>query len=143
MIRISEFGSDEYKLLVGLRDFVLRKPLNLVFTKEQLDAEENEIHIGYWSEDDNPLGVLLLRPLENGVIKMRQVAVHPHQQGRGIGQLLVEYSENYAKNLGYSIMELNARLEAVPFYEKLNYIKKGEQFTEVNIPHFKMVKDLN
>jgi len=37
-------------------------------------------------------------------------------------------------------MVLNARKTAVGFYEKLGYEKIGEEFPEINIPHYKMRK---
>jgi predicted GNAT family N-acyltransferase len=136
------FGSVWYALSVALRYDVLRKPLGLHFTAEQLSAEEKEHHIAYL-ENGEVLGILLLAPKENGVIKMRQVAVAEKMQGKGIGQLLVQFSESFAKKKGFVTMNLNARKTAVPFYLKMNYTQVGEEFTEVTIPHYRMVKQLD
>jgi predicted GNAT family N-acyltransferase len=40
-------------------------------------------------------------------------------------------------------MTMHARETAVEFYEKYGYEKVGEQFIEVTVPHWEMVKRLN
>ena len=60
----------------------------------------------------------------------------------GVGRQLVAASEAFARRNGYDVMELNARDTAVPFYEKLDYTVVGEQFEEVGIVHFKMMKNM-
>jgi predicted GNAT family N-acyltransferase len=73
---------------------------------------------------------------------MRQVAVDAAIQGRGIGKRMVVYSESFSKELRFAEMILHARETAVPFYESLSYVKVGEGFTEVTIPHWSMEKTL-
>jgi len=135
-------GSDEYRAAIDLRDAILRKPLGLYYSPEELDAEADSFHLAVYLED-KLAGCLVLKPLNQAEIKMRQVAVDSNLQGQGIGRALVEYSEQFAKELGFQRTVLHARATAVPFYERLNYIKIGEEFTEVTIPHFQMYKDLS
>jgi predicted GNAT family N-acyltransferase len=135
------FGSVWYALSIALRFDILRKPLGLHFTAEQLIIEDREFHIAY-IEEGKVLGCLILVPKENGVIKMRQVAVAENQQGKGIGKKMVIFSETIAKEKGFTIMDLNARKTAVPFYLSLKYTIVGEEFEEVTIPHLRMVKEL-
>jgi predicted GNAT family N-acyltransferase len=140
-IGIIEFNSEQYMEAVALRDLVLRKPLNLKFTSEDLAKEDQEYHIGA-TDGTRIIGILLLKPVDDERIKMRQVAVHPNHQGKGIGKLMVDFAEDFATNLNYRVMELNARKVAVPFYLSQNYTTEGDEFTEVGIPHFKMTKGL-
>lgn len=140
-IKIVAHGSRQYWHAVDLRYAVLREPLGLDFTREQLLAEDKDIHMIYYT-DAMAMGTLMLSPSTNGHIKMRQVAVDEQFQGAGIGAKMVEFSEAYALDHGYTIMELHARKTAVPFYEKLGYEIVGGEFLEVTIPHFKMKKDL-
>lgn len=84
----------------------------------------------------------MLRPLLDGDVRMRQVAVVPELQGQGIGRAMVEYSEALARTVGFTRMILHARETAVAFYEKLGYAKVGERFVEVTIPHWAMAKRL-
>lgn len=135
------FGSVWYALTVALRYDILRKPLKLNFTAEQLSVEDKEFHIAY-IENGVVLGCLVLVPKDNGVIKMRQVAVAENRQGKGIGKKMVAYSEEFSKAKGFTVMDLNARKTAVPFYLSLNYTQVGDEFEEVTIPHFRMIKKL-
>lgn len=137
-----EFATPEYDDAVRLRYEVLRKPLGLEYTPEQLAAEYDNHHLVAYANNGQLLGYLNLTPSEGGVIKMRQVAVAPQAQGMGVGKKLVEASEVLARRLGYQTMVLHARETAVAFYEKLNYKSVGERFEEVTIPHFRMEKSL-
>jgi predicted GNAT family N-acyltransferase len=135
------FGSVWYALSVALRYDILRKPLGLHFTAEQLIIEDREFHIAY-IEEGKVLGCLILVPKENGVIKMRQVAVAENIQGKGIGKKMVLFAENFSKEKTFTVMDLNARKTAVPFYLSLGYTIKGDEFEEVTIPHLRMLKEL-
>ena len=138
-----EFATPLYSKTIELRDEVLRKPLNLHFTEEQLSEEWNQFHLVAVSEEQQELlGVLVLKPISKDVVKMRQVAVSPLHQRKGVGQKLVEFSEQFARMHQFKKMELSAREVAVPFYLQLDYKKVGGRYVEVNIPHFKMQKDL-
>lgn len=136
-----EHGSQEYAAEVRLRDAVLRSPLRLRFSQEELSSESGSYHLGCYLQG-RLLACLVLEPMDHARIKMRQVAVEPVQQGQGIGRALVFYSEQFAKELGYRRMVLHARKTAIGFYERLDYLKQGEEFTEVTIPHWEMVKNL-
>jgi len=139
--KVADFASPEQLASIELRRRVLRWPLGLDFTPEQLANEVHELHLVAMN-GDQLLACLVLTPQSKDVIKMRQVAVEPDIQGKGIGRQLVEFSEAVAKEKGFSKMVLHARDTAVPFYLRLNYEIEGEPFEEVSIPHRKMVKDI-
>lgn len=137
-----EFATPEYDEAVRLRYEVLRRPLGLDFTPEQLAAEYDDVHLAGFDGMGRLIGYLCLTPLNNGEVKMRQVAVAPEWQGKGVGKKLVAASEELAKHLNFKRMTMHARETAVPFYLRLGYQTVGEQFEEVTIPHFKMEKKL-
>ncbi|MEI6411785.1 MAG: GNAT family N-acetyltransferase [Bacteroidota bacterium] len=137
-----EFATPEYDEAVGIRYDVLRRPLGLEYTPEQLAAEYDEIHLAAYSDNNQMLGYLNLTPLNEQHVKMRQVAVAERWQGQGVGKRLVAASEALARDMGFSKIVLHARETAVPFYLGLAYQKIGERFEEVGIPHFKMEKGL-
>ena len=136
-----EHGSEGYEDIVALRYKILRKPLNLHFTPEQLAEEKNYFHLGYYL-DNKINGCLMLCPEENGRIKMKQVAVAEEFQGKGIGAKMIKEAEEFASEKGFTLMYCHARDTAVPFYEKLGYHKEGDMFVEVTIPHYEMEKNL-
>jgi predicted GNAT family N-acyltransferase len=133
--------SPGYEAEVRLRYLILRQPLGLSFPTEQLCAEADSHHIGYYI-DGKLVGCLVLKPINDKQIQMTQVAVDENIQGRGVGRRMVKYSEDFAKRFGFQEMVLHARETAVPFYEMLSYNKVGDCFTEVTIPHWGMVKAL-
>lgn len=137
--RLVRHGSPEYDALVDLRRRVLRLPLGLDFSPEELTAEADQLHIGVFA-DVMVVACAVLVPGEGA--KIRQVAVEPHHHGRGLGTFVMEWAENEARTLGVHGIILHARAEVVPFYERLGYVTEGEPFTEIGIPHRRMMKRL-
>ena len=137
-----EFATPEYDQTVQLRDKILRKPLGMTFSEEQLAEEFSDVHLAAFTSDWILRGCLVLTPKEDKTLKMRQVAVDAAVQKMGVGRQLVAASEVFARRNGFDVMELNARDTAVPFYEKLDYTVVGEPFEEVGIVHFKMMKNM-
>ena len=143
VIRIKEiaFGSSDYKRAVTIREEILRNPLGISFSKEELEREASDIHIAGFS-DGTMIGTLVLSPQNKEIIRMRQVAVHSGYQKRGIGKQLVEFSEKVAIEQGYKKMILHSREDVIPFYTKLNYTVFGDRFESVSLPHFCMERQL-
>jgi predicted GNAT family N-acyltransferase len=136
------YGSPEYEALVALRYEVLRSPLGLSFSSEQLEAERDDRHLACF-QDGIMAGCLLLADRGIGTMQMRQVAVRPDLQGKGVGRALVEYAETLAISLVTQTMMLHARETAVRFYERLGYRRVGERFIEIGLPHWEMTKELH
>lgn len=137
-VRPIQFGSDAHALEVELRTKVLRTPLGLTFSEEELARESSDFHFGAFCPE--LIGCLILTPKTRSILKMRQVAVDFASQGLGAGKLLVAFSEVFARGEGFTEMELSARMNAVPFYLGLGYVASGEDFMEVGIPHRKLTK---
>ncbi len=140
-LRMIDHGTREYQQMVNLRNEILRKPLGLYFTEEELEREKDDILMGAF-EDDRLLGCCLLTPMDAGIVRLRQMAVPNGMQGKGVGRALMIFAENIARDLGYKKLCMHARKTAVGFYEKLGYSIAGEEFMEVTIPHFTMEKAL-
>lgn len=137
-----DFGTPEFDEAISLRYSILRKPLNMEYDPDDIAAEYDSLHLGSYSADGVLLGVLVLKPVNTEVVKMRQVAVCDNIQGKGVGSYLVSESEKVAAANGFRRIELHARSAAVPFYRKLGYQKQGNKFQEVGIDHYFMYKDL-
>jgi ribosomal protein S18 acetylase RimI-like enzyme len=140
-LKIIDYGSPEYMQMVKLRDAILRKPLGLTFTSEDLEQEKDNMFIGAF-EEDRMLGCCMLVEEQPDIVRLRQMAVLNDLQGKGIGRALMNFAENLARDRGYKIVRMHARNNAVGFYEKVGYKVKGDQFIEVTIPHFVMEKEL-
>ena len=140
-IKIIDHKSPEYEKMVDLRRQILRKPLDLDFTEEELDQEENNILIALFEEDEI-LGCCMLTKIDPDTIKLRQMAIKSGLQGKGVGRVMMQFAENIARDRGYRKMTMHARRTAIGFYEKLGYKVDGHEFEEVTVPHFVMEKPL-
>jgi predicted GNAT family N-acyltransferase len=140
--RIIQHFSAEYWETVKVRYAILRLPLKIDFSFSQLLAEDQDIHIAAFDEANAILGCLILTPLNQTQLRMRQVAVASAFQKMGVGKKLVEFSEKFAIENGYAEIVLHARATAIPFYLQLGYKTSDEPFEEVGIPHRKMRKYL-
>lgn len=140
-LKIIDHGSREYQQMVQLRNDILRRPLGLQFTPEELEKEKEEILIGAF-EEEKMLGCCMLIKEEPGSVRLRQMAVLNNLQGKGIGRALMQFAENIARDLGFQKITMHARKTAVGFYEKLGYSVCGQEFEEVTIPHYVMEKAL-
>jgi predicted GNAT family N-acyltransferase len=140
-LKIIDHGTKEYQQMVKLRDDILRKPLGLRFTPEELENEKDNLLIGAF-EDGNILACCMLVEEKSDVVKLRQMAVLNVVQGKGIGRALMQFAENLARDHGYKVLTMHARKNAVGFYEKMGYKVKGDEFQEVSIPHYEMQKEL-
>jgi ribosomal protein S18 acetylase RimI-like enzyme len=136
-----DHGSKEYEQMVKLRNDLLRKPLGLSFAEEELLREINDILIGAF-DDDKILGCCLITKVDNNKAKLRQMAVQKNMQGIGIGESLMTFAENIARDKGFRVLMMHARDTAIGFYEKFGYKIKGDEFIEVNVPHHAMEKFL-
>ncbi|GGH76499.1 GNAT superfamily N-acetyltransferase [Filimonas zeae] len=140
-IRIIDHGTKEYQQMINLRYMILRKPLGLEFSPEELEKEKNDILIGCF-DDDKMEGCCMLTDSGNKVVRLRQMAVLSGLQGKGLGRVLMQFAENIARDRGFKTLSMHARKTAAGFYEKLGYHISGEEFVEVTIPHFIMEKAL-
>jgi predicted GNAT family N-acyltransferase len=140
-LKIIDHGSKDYREMVELRNNILRKPLGLGFTDEELAAEKDDILLGCY-EDDKLEACCMLTKTGPKTVRLRQMAVSSGLQGKGIGRVLMSFAENIARDHGFKHLTMHARKSAVGFYEKHGYKVCSEEFEEVTIPHFVMEKEL-
>jgi ribosomal protein S18 acetylase RimI-like enzyme len=140
-LKIIDHGTPEYQQMVKLRDDILRKPLGLGFTPEELESEKDNMLIAAF-EEERILGCCMLVEEQPGTVRLRQMAVLNDLQGKGIGRALMNFAENLARDRGYKIVRMHARVNAIGFYEKVGYKVSGDKFVEVTILHYVMEKRL-
>ena len=140
-LKIIDHGTSEYRQMIKLRDDLLRKPLGLSFTNEELEKEKDNMLIGAF-DDEDILGCCMLVEQDPTTVRLRQMAVLNDLQGKGIGKALTIFAENIARDHGYKIMNMHARKNVVGFYEKMGYKVIGDEFIEITISHYVMEKEL-
>lgn len=140
-LKIIDHGTPEYRQMVQLRTDVLRKPLGLQFTDDELEKEKENILIGAF-EEEKILGCCMLIREEGREVRLRQMAVLKNLQGKGIGRAILQFAENIARDSGYKKITMHARKSASGFFEELGYKVCSDEFLEIGIPHYEMEKGL-
>ncbi|MEA1786699.1 GNAT family N-acetyltransferase [Arenibacter sp. GZD96] len=132
----------------AVRHPVLRagKPIDTcAFAGDDLDTT---FHLGCFYEDEL-IGVASF--LENdhaehhliNAGQLRGMAVLQTHQGKGIGKILLTFGEAQLRTKHKSVVWMNAREVAVPFYTKLGYAIIGNVFDVPGIgPHYVMHKTI-
>jgi predicted GNAT family N-acyltransferase len=132
------YDTDAYWKVLRMRELVLRLPLGLRYSAEDIIKEESESIFAF--SRDNQIAASCQFVLFGHTAKMRQVATSWAFQGQGIGRDLYLYCEDQLKKQGITEVYCHARKIAVPFYQKLKFDIISEEFEEVGIPHVKMKK---
>jgi len=140
-LKIIDHGTREYQQMVKMRDEILRKPLGLNFSPDELEKEKENMLIAAF-EDEQMLGCCMLVEENPSTVRLRQMAVLNNLQGKGIGRALTIFAENLARDRGYAVINMHARKNVVGFYEKMGYKITSQEFIEITIPHFVMEKEL-
>ena len=140
-LKIIDHGTPEYLLMVKLRDDILRRPIGIHFSPEELEKEKENLLIGAF-EDESILGCCMLVKESNDKVRLRQMAVLNDLQGKGIGRAMILFAENIARDQGYKVLNMHARKPVVGFFEKMGYKVVSDEFLEISIPHYEMEKAL-
>jgi GNAT superfamily N-acetyltransferase len=140
-LKMIQYGTPEYEQMVALRRQMLRRPLGLDFTEQELQSEEKNVLLGCFDEEVME-GCCMLVETVPGTVRLRQMAVLSGLQGKGIGRVLMSFAENVARDRQFQKIIMHARTSTVPFFEKLGYHVTGEPFIELTIQHVVMEKEL-
>ena len=76
------------------------------------------------------------RKTEKGY-KLERFAVLKSERGKGLGNLILKSILNDLSSFE-GLIYMHAQTDVIPFYEKMGFIKDGEEFEEAGIMHFKM-----
>jgi predicted GNAT family N-acyltransferase len=80
-------------------------------------------------------GRLLLDYPPGEYVHIGRVAVLPEFRGYGYGRVVMEALQEEARRRGRPGITLAAQLHAIPFYERLGYVARGEVFLDAGIEH--------
>ena len=132
----------EWKAYYALRFNVLREPWNQPLGSEVLADEDQAIH-AIAIEDGVVLGVARMHESAIKQGQVRCVATATAAQGKGIGKAIMAYLEEKAVENGWNEIVLEARENAVPFYEAIEYTIIAESYLLFGeIKHYRMKKAL-
>ena len=143
MVLITPTTAQHWQAYYALRYSVLREPWNQPHGSEVLQDEATAIHVMAVNKDEKVLGVARMHESEARQGQVRCVAVATDQQGKGVGKLIMSYLEMVATEKAWREMVLEARENAVPFYESLGYsIIEKSYLLFGEIQHYRMKKAL-
>jgi N-acetylglutamate synthase-like GNAT family acetyltransferase len=131
----------EYGKEKDLRNRVLRMPLGLVLSEQDVRNEHAQLHFVALDGQGNVIGCLLV-VFSGDTARFRQMAVEEPYRERGIGTELIKQAEQDVRARNIHTVTLHARIAAKEFYEGLGYTAASGIFMEVTIPHVAMEKDL-
>jgi len=144
MIQIKKISAES---TYDIRLTVLRKNIPLPYEFNG-DFEKDTFHLGAFS-GDKLIAVSSFMKASNKKIKgsqyqLRGMATLKEFQGLGVGKLMMEHALKLLKDLKIDFLWCNARVIAVPFYEKSGLKIIGEPYDIEFIGiHYVMVKRLN
>ena len=140
---ISPSNKSEFEKYYYFRWEYLRKDLNQEFGSERDDTENISIHRMIKNNNGEIIGIGRLHKVSSDTHQVRYFAVHKDYRRVGLGTYLMKDLEKIAlKNKSDYIM-LNARENALNFYEKLNYkIIKKTNLLFGKIQHYEMMKKI-
>lgn len=132
---------------ISIRHAVLRagKPVETCYWEGDGDADT--FHIGGFL-DGEQVGVCTFMKVpfpgsDEPIYRLRGMAVLSDHWRAGVGALMLAAGEDRVRGLGVDHIWCEARLNAVPFYEKFGWEIVGERFDIHGIgPHYRMRKDL-
>ena len=103
--------------------------------------DETSVHILAYLENQ-PVGTLRIRYLDNQFAKIERLAVLSTARGQGIGRKLTEKAIEVIEQKEISKVMIHAQEYVKGLYEKLGFEQVGGIFEEAGIPHVKMIKYL-
>jgi len=110
------------------------------------DDDVTTVHFGLF-EDETLCGVVSVFKndstlfFDENQLQLRGMAVLETRRGKGYGEKLLRHAETFASEKRATLLWFNARIVAVPFYEKCGYKKIGDGFNIGDIGmHYVMFK---
>ena len=136
-IVLSPRSNQEFERYFFFRWQNLRQPLAAPIGTERDTLEDQAHHIMVLIDDViTAVGRIHQSTSESGQI--RYMAVDPHWHRQGFGRLVLTQLLNYARQNQMKYCWCNARDEAVIFYRRCGFIKRGRVETDLALPHTRM-----
>ena len=129
MFTLTKWNSSLYCEALTLRNKVLKASSGKRFLLKAPEDERKDLHL-IIKQEDHVVGTLLLHPISEKCVQIKQVAVDSRYQGAGLGKNLLIYAEQVARRFGFCFVFLTGRKQAWGFYEKLGYQTISNDYQE-------------
>jgi N-acetylglutamate synthase-like GNAT family acetyltransferase len=136
-------SQNELKAILDLRYEILRKPWDQPAATATDEREPDSVNAYIKDENGNVVACGRLQENEGKVGQIRFMAVSDKAQGKGLGKLVVKFLEEKAREMKLVKVELQARENAVKFYESCGYTIREKSFLLWGIiQHYLMEKNI-
>ena len=139
----SPLTNDEWEKYDDFRWKILRKPLKMSHIPLKDNLEEISEHIMALDIKNSVIACGRVHMNNINEAQIRYMGVSPQHRRSGLGSKIVRRLEDIARTSGANKIVLNARAEAVKFYESLGYAEIGPYESDIKIPHSSMKKILS
>ena len=129
-IEITDFQTHN-QAVCFIRETVFIAEQNVPVELEWDEYDEKATHLLVTDSAGNP--VATSRMINTGHIG--RMAVLKTYRKHGIGTAMLKTLVEIAQNQGLNKVKLSAQVDAIPFYEKSNFIATGDIYMDANIPH--------
>ncbi len=134
----------ELDAIIALRYTILREPWQQPIDTARDALEETSVNAFISDANGKVIACGRLQENEGKTGQVRYMAVDKQYQGKGLGKLVLQFLEQKAITLQLHKIELQARENAVQFYESNGYTVKEPSFLLWGIiQHYLMTKDLS
>ena len=138
-----EIRKTEPENLLAIRSLMLRNNANFNLCRYKGDKKKGSIHLAGFLNNKIIGGVSLIRNksvhknLKN-CIQFRGMCILDNFQKMGVGKKLVMEAEKKCLELNIDFIWMNARIVALDFYLKMNYVDSGVTYeiSNIGLHHF-------
>ena len=135
--------AEELQSYYRIRYEILRKPWNQPEQTTKDEWEDKSIHLLMLDESGEAIATGRLQLNDSDTGQIRSMAVVEGMQSKGLGTQIIHKIEDKAKEKKLKKIILDAREEAVHFYEKNGYKVIGDSYLLFGtIKHYRMEKEL-
>ncbi|GAB3193847.1 GNAT superfamily N-acetyltransferase [Pontibacter aydingkolensis] len=133
----------QFEKYYRLRYLTLRQPWGQPEGSEHADDDATAIHAMLINDVGEALGVCRMHLATPHEAQIRFMGIRHDMQGKKLGDQLLHYQEERARELGATRMMLHARENAVNFYRRNGYeIEEKSYLLFGTIQHYKMARQL-
>ena len=135
--------AEEFEQYYDLRWRILRAPWNKPRGSEKDELEESAEHLIACDVDGKLIGVGRIHYMSKDQAQVRYMAVEENLRGQGVGDAIYRQLESLALYSSVKCITVNARMNAVEFYQRMgfNIVSDGHTLFD-EIQHKVMEKEL-
>lgn len=140
-LTVRQLGPEDRPALYDLRLRILRPNRPPEAAHFPGDDVPTTVHLGAFTPQNRCVGITTL--VENHGLQLRGMAVDTDVQKQGVGAVILAEAHRVARERGFAELWCNARVYAMPFYERAGWLAEGEEFEVPDVgPHYIMRKQL-